>query len=208
MRRAEPPTLAMRQGFRSLGLHQPKSRHRSFPSSSRGTCRCRASTRRCRVLARRPGAGSCTHRICLNPEKRAGAKKCNGCVQLLCGFQVRRNSRRGGRPVSIRGSGRLHLDGHDSTCRDRSKPSGRAWARALGVSHQKLVRKFTADPNAMWRLQVAKGDPRFTELSRAQEYSRQMRERGELRGELHLSRRFRSSTRCCPPNISSVTIQP
>jgi hypothetical protein len=77
------------------------------------------------------------------------------------------------------------------TCRG-SKPSGRAWARALGISHtwlQKLEREFTADPNAMWRLQVAKGDPRFTELSRAQEYSRHMRERGELRGELRLSRR-------------------
>jgi hypothetical protein len=69
-------------------------------------------------------------------------------------------------------------------CRDRSRPSGRAWARQLGISHtwlQKLVRKFTVDPNKMWRLQAAKGDPRFTELSRAQEYSRQMRERGELR---------------------------
>jgi hypothetical protein len=35
------------------------------------------------------------------------------------------------------------------TCRDRSKSSGRAWARELGVSHtwlQKLVRKFTMIP--------------------------------------------------------------
>src|ERR1039458_845783 len=47
------------------------------------------------------------------------------------------------------------------TCRDRSRPSGRAWARQLGVSHtwlQKLVREFMADPDAMWRLQAAKGD--------------------------------------------------
>ena len=42
------------------------------------------------------------------------------------------------------------------------KPSGRAWARALGVSHtwlQKLVRQFQEDPNEMWRLQAARGDP-------------------------------------------------
>jgi hypothetical protein len=73
-----------------------------------------------------------------------------------------------------------------------SKPSGRAYARALRISHawlQKLVREFTADPNKMWRLQATNGDPRYTDLSRAQEYSRQMRERGELRGDLHLSRR-------------------
>jgi hypothetical protein len=65
-----------------------------------------------------------------------------------------------------------------------NKPSGRAWARALGVSHtwlQKLVKEFIADPSQMWRLQRANGDPRFTELSRAREYSQQMRERGELR---------------------------
>jgi len=78
------------------------------------------------------------------------------------------------------------------TCRDRSRPSGRAWARGLGISHtwlQKLIRQFRANPNEMWRLQRLKGDPRFEDLSRAREYSRQMGERGELRGELHLSRR-------------------
>ena len=32
-------------------------------------------------------------------------------------------------------------------------------------------------------------DLRYAELTRAREYSRQMREHGELRGELHLSRR-------------------
>lgn len=84
---------------------------------------------------------------------------------------------------------------HWFTCRDLSKPSGRAWARTLGVSHtwiQKLVREFMADPAEMWRLQAAKGDPRFTELSRAQEFSRQMRECGELR----FSRRARLIERC------------
>jgi hypothetical protein len=41
------------------------------------------------------------------------------------------------------------------TSRNHTKPSGRAWARELGVSHtwlQKLVREFTADPSEMWRL--------------------------------------------------------
>ena len=64
------------------------------------------------------------------------------------------------------------------------KPSGRGWDRQLGISHtwlQKLVRKFQADPDEMWRLQVAKGDPKFGEFSSAQEHSRQMKERGELR---------------------------
>ena len=64
------------------------------------------------------------------------------------------------------------------------KPSGRDWARQLGISHtwlQKLVRKFMADSTEMWRLQLAKGDPKFGEFSRAQEHSRRMRARGELR---------------------------
>ena len=70
------------------------------------------------------------------------------------------------------------------TCRDRSRPSGREWARQLGVSHtwlQKLVREFTTDPREMLRLQRAHGDPISTELSRAQEHTREMREHGELR---------------------------
>ena len=33
----------------------------------------------------------------------------------------------------------------------------------------------------MWRLERANGDPRFTELSRAREYTQLMKERGELR---------------------------
>ena len=72
------------------------------------------------------------------------------------------------------------------------KPSGRDWARQLGISHtwlQKLVREFQADPKKMWRIQAVKGDPRFSDLLRAREYSRQMGERGELRAGLHLSRR-------------------
>jgi hypothetical protein len=63
------------------------------------------------------------------------------------------------------------------------KPSGRDWARDLGISHtwlQRLVREFTADPGEMWRLQVAYGDPAFAQLSRAQEYTREMRERAEF----------------------------
>jgi hypothetical protein len=69
------------------------------------------------------------------------------------------------------------------TCRDRNRPSGRSWARQLGISHtwlQKVVREYTVDPNKMWRLKRA-GDPRSIELSRAQECTRQMKERGELR---------------------------
>ena len=76
-------------------------------------------------------------------------------------------------------------------CRGK-KPSGRNWTRQLGVSHtwlQKLVRKFTADSSEMWRLQATNGDPKFAELTRAQEHSRQMSERGELRGDSNLTRR-------------------
>jgi hypothetical protein len=59
------------------------------------------------------------------------------------------------------------------TCRG-TKPSGRAWAHALGVSHtwiQKLRKEFTADESEMRRLQALQGDPKFTELKRAQERS-------------------------------------
>jgi len=73
------------------------------------------------------------------------------------------------------------------TCRDRNRPSGRAWARELGVSHvwvQKLVRKFTEDPSEMRRLQAC-GDPTSAQLHRAKEYTRRMRERGELRSKRH-----------------------
>jgi hypothetical protein len=71
------------------------------------------------------------------------------------------------------------------TCRDASRPSGRDWARQLGISHtwlQKLVRQFQADPGEMRRLQAARGDPKFADLTRGREYTQQMRERYELRG--------------------------
>src|ERR1700730_7237573 len=48
------------------------------------------------------------------------------------------------------------------TCRDPSRPSGRAWTSELGISHtwlQKLVREFQTDPSQMWRLQESSGDP-------------------------------------------------
>ena len=70
-----------------------------------------------------------------------------------------------------------------STCRG-IKPSGRTWARQLGISHtwlQKLVRQFQADSSQMWRMQRVNGDPRSTDLSRARERSQLMKERGELR---------------------------
>jgi hypothetical protein len=69
------------------------------------------------------------------------------------------------------------------TCRGQ-KPSGRAWARALGVSHtwiQRLTKEFAKDESEMRRLQALQGDPKFAQLKRAQERSEQMRERGELR---------------------------
>jgi hypothetical protein len=69
------------------------------------------------------------------------------------------------------------------TCRDRNKPSARGWAREVGISHVwllKLVRKFEEDPAEVRRL-AAYGDPTLAQRSRAQEYTRRMRERGELR---------------------------
>jgi hypothetical protein len=69
------------------------------------------------------------------------------------------------------------------TCRDRSRPSGRAWARQLGISHtwlQKVVKELRADPGKMRELQ-AYGDPGLAELNRAKECSKEMKERGELR---------------------------
>jgi hypothetical protein len=70
------------------------------------------------------------------------------------------------------------------TCRDPNKPSARAWAKQLGVTHVwvlKLVRRFMTDPAEVRRLQ-AYGDPKREQLSRAREYTRQMREQGQLRG--------------------------
>jgi hypothetical protein len=78
------------------------------------------------------------------------------------------------------------------TCRDASRPSGRDWAKQLGISHtwlQKVVREFKTDPSKLRRIE-AYGYPTLEQLSRAQEYTRRMRERGELRsyGERKASR--------------------
>ncbi len=70
------------------------------------------------------------------------------------------------------------------TCCDPSRPSGRDWARQLGISHtwlQKLVRKFEIDPSGMYREQRRSGDPNFAQISRARELTQRMRERGEIR---------------------------
>jgi len=69
------------------------------------------------------------------------------------------------------------------TCRDASRPSGRNWAKQLGISHcwlQKLVREFRRDPSKLRRIE-AYGYPTLEQLSRAQEHTRRMRVRGELR---------------------------
>ena len=82
------------------------------------------------------------------------------------------------------------------TCRDSSRPSARAWAKQLGVSHVwllKLVRIFETDPGKVRRLQ-AYGDPTLEQLRRAKEYTQRMRERGQLR----------SPRRRVPPTIDPV----
>jgi len=69
------------------------------------------------------------------------------------------------------------------TNRDRNKPAGRKWARDFGIDHAwllKLVRKFEEDPEEVRRLQ-GYGDPSAAQLEQAREYTRRMRERGELR---------------------------
>ena len=69
------------------------------------------------------------------------------------------------------------------TCRDASRPSGRNWAKQLGISHtwlQKVVRALTANPEEMRRLR-AQGDATLAQLNRAKEYTARMRERGDLR---------------------------
>jgi hypothetical protein len=55
------------------------------------------------------------------------------------------------------------------TCRDASRPSGRDWAKQLGISHtwlQKLVREFRRDPSKLSRIE-AYGYPTLEQLSRA-----------------------------------------
>ncbi len=76
------------------------------------------------------------------------------------------------------------------TCVDSNRPSGRSWARQLGISHtwlQKLIREFKKDPSEMRRLQ-SYGDPKPEQLSRALEYTRQMKERGQLRSSRRVVR--------------------
>jgi transposase len=66
-----------------------------------------------------------------------------------------------------------------------SKPSGRAWAKQLGISHtwlQKLVGQFQTDPSEMYREARRYGEPAYAQLTRAREYTQRMREQGELRG--------------------------
>jgi len=69
------------------------------------------------------------------------------------------------------------------TCRDASRPSGRDWAKQLGISHtwlQKVVREFNTDPSKLRRIE-AYGYPTLEQLGRAQKHTRRMKERGELR---------------------------
>jgi transposase len=69
------------------------------------------------------------------------------------------------------------------TYRGPRKLAGRAVARQLGISHthvQKLVREFKTNPSEM-QPQRAFGEATIGDLSRAQEISRQERERGHLR---------------------------
>lgn len=68
--------------------------------------------------------------------------------------------------------------------RGPGKWSARAVGRRLGVSHtyvQKLVREFGADPSGMLRELRSSYLATFDQLSRAQEETRQQRERGWLR---------------------------
>jgi len=70
------------------------------------------------------------------------------------------------------------------TGQDR-KPSAREWARGLGISHtwmQELIRQFRADPSQMIREVHRYGLATFAQLKRAQEFTRRMKEDGELRG--------------------------
>lgn len=88
------------------------------------------------------------------------------------------------------------------TCRDSNRPSGRAWAKELGISHtwlQKLVRQFTADASEMWGLQRSEGDPKLSDLKCAQEYTHWMRERGDLR--LSPRARWEKFLKYHPPEI-------
>jgi hypothetical protein len=78
-----------------------------------------------------------------------------------------------------------------------NRPSARAWAKQLcHVWLLKLVRKFEADPGEVRRLESYR-DPTSAELDRAREYTRRMRERGQLR----------SPRRRVPPAVPPATEQ-
>ena len=66
------------------------------------------------------------------------------------------------------------------TCRDASRPSGRNWAKQLGIE--------------MRRLQ-SQGDVTLAQLDRAKENTQRMRERGQLR--LHCQRKQRGDSGPC-----------
>jgi hypothetical protein len=77
------------------------------------------------------------------------------------------------------------------TCCDRNKPSARAWAKQLGISHtwlQKLVREFRGNPFETQEEMVRYGDPTLARLRRARELTQRMKERGELRLSLREKR--------------------
>jgi hypothetical protein len=70
------------------------------------------------------------------------------------------------------------------TYRGPGKWSTRALGRRLGVSHtyiQKLVQEFVRDPSKIERQVRTTHPATFEQLSRAQEETRQQRERGRLR---------------------------
>jgi hypothetical protein len=94
------------------------------------------------------------------------------------------------------------------TCRDKAKPSARSWARQLGISHVwllKVVRELKKDPGEVRRLQ-AYGDPTLEQLARAQEYTREMKERGELRSELRRSNKRRKPQTCDPEVAKRISL--
>jgi hypothetical protein len=69
------------------------------------------------------------------------------------------------------------------TCRDRSRPSARSWAKQLGISHtwiQRIVKRFVRKPDEMHRI-GARGEPQYSDLLRARERTEYMRVCGQLR---------------------------
>jgi hypothetical protein len=69
------------------------------------------------------------------------------------------------------------------TCKDRSRPSGRSWARQLNISHtwlQKLAARFETNPIEATGLRLL-GHPSFRDLEGARRSSQALAERGLLR---------------------------